>query len=158
LGNGFAISALLGRRDIMELGGLHHSRERVFLLSTTHGAESSALGAAMAVMQAYQREDPIGTMHRQGERLRAGLRTAIGRHGLDGYVDVLGRPCNLVYATRDAERQPSQQFRTLFMNELIRHGILAPSFVVSAAHSDADIDITIEAVDAALAVYRRALD
>jgi glutamate-1-semialdehyde 2,1-aminomutase len=44
------------------------------------------------------------------------------------------------------------------MNELIRHGILAPSFVVSAAHSDTDIDVTIEAVDAALAVYRRALD
>jgi glutamate-1-semialdehyde 2,1-aminomutase len=43
-------------------------------------------------------------------------------------------------------------------NELIRHGILAPSFVVSAAHSDADIDATIAAVDAALVVYRRALD
>ena len=158
LGNGFAISALLGRREIMELGGLHHSRERVFLLSTTHGAESSALAAAMAVMQAYQREDPIGTMYRQGERLGVGLRAAIGRHGLDGYVEVVGRPCNLVYATRDAEGQPSQQFRTLFMRELIRHGILAPSFVVSAAHADADIDVTIEAVDAALAVYRRALD
>jgi glutamate-1-semialdehyde 2,1-aminomutase len=97
-------------------------------------------------------------MYRQGERLAVGVRAAIRRHGLDGYVEVLGRSCNLVYATRDVERQPSQPFRTLFMNELIRHGILAPSFVVSAAHSDADIDATIAAVDAALVVYRRALD
>ena len=30
LGNGFSIAALMGRRDIMELGGLHHDKERVF--------------------------------------------------------------------------------------------------------------------------------
>src|SRR5690606_6023463 len=34
LGNGFPISALTGKREVMELGGLHHARERVFLLST----------------------------------------------------------------------------------------------------------------------------
>ena len=46
LGNGFSISALTGRREFMELGGLHHARERVFLLSTTHGAETHSLAAA----------------------------------------------------------------------------------------------------------------
>lgn len=30
LGNGFAISALAGKREFMELGGLHHNKERVF--------------------------------------------------------------------------------------------------------------------------------
>ena len=39
IANGFALSALAGRREIMGLGGLDHDRERVFLLSTTHGAE-----------------------------------------------------------------------------------------------------------------------
>ena len=37
LGNGFPISALAGRRELMELGGLRTERPRVFLLSTTHG-------------------------------------------------------------------------------------------------------------------------
>ena len=37
LANGFSASALVGRREIMELGGLRHRSERVFLLSTTHG-------------------------------------------------------------------------------------------------------------------------
>jgi glutamate-1-semialdehyde 2,1-aminomutase len=49
-------------------------------------------------------------------------------------------------------------FRALFLQELIRRGVLAPSFVVSSSHSDEDIDRTIEAVAGALAVYRRALD
>jgi len=45
IGNGFSVSALVGKREIMELGGLKHDRERVFLLSTTHGAETHALAS-----------------------------------------------------------------------------------------------------------------
>lgn len=44
------------------------------------------------------------------------------------------------------------------MQELVRRGILAPSFVVSFSHTEADIDQTIEAVEAALPAYRRALE
>ncbi len=32
LGNGFAVSALVGKREVMRLGGLDHDRDRVFLL------------------------------------------------------------------------------------------------------------------------------
>ena len=42
------------------------------------------------------------------------------------------------------------------MQELIRGGVLAPSFVVSYSHSDDDIDLTVEAVDCAAEVYARA--
>ena len=63
-----------------------------------------------------------------------------------------------MHETRDAERQSSQAFRTLFLQELVRRGVLAPSFVVSAAHDDDAIDRTVEAVAGALRVYRRALD
>ena len=158
LGNGFAISALAGRRDLMELGGLHHDRERVFLLSTTHGAETHSLAAAIAVMEAYRERDVVDCLYRQGSRLAAGVRQAIGHHGLAGHFEVLGRPCNLVYATRDQEHQPSQPFRTLFLQETIRRGLLAPSLVISYAHDDAAVDETVEIIDQALGVYRSALD
>lgn len=158
LGNGFAISALAGRREIMERGGLRHDEERVFLLSTTHGAETHALAAALEVLRIYQREPVIETIYRQGERLRTGVERAIEEQGLEGYFAVLGRPCNLIYATRDERGERSQPFRTLFLQELLRHGVLAPSFIVSYAHDDSAIDHTIAAVGEALAVYRRALD
>ena len=54
LANGFSVSALAGRREFMRLGGLDHDRPRVFLLSTTHGAETHALAAAIATMQVYR--------------------------------------------------------------------------------------------------------
>lgn len=157
LGNGFAISALAGRRDVMELGGLRHDKARVFLLSTTHGAETHALAAAQATMTAYQKEHVIAVLEAQGIRLRRAVEASIAELQLEPYFQVLGRPCNLIYATRDAEGARSQGFRTLFLQELIRRGILAPSFVVSFAHSDADIDRTAEAVHESLIVYRKAL-
>jgi glutamate-1-semialdehyde 2,1-aminomutase len=158
LGNGFAISALIGKREIMRLGGLNHDRDRVFLLSTTHGAETHALAAAVAVMNVYRREPVIETLERQGMRLKTGIEAMARRHGLSDYFSVAGHPSNLVYVCRDSNGVPSQIFRTLVLQELIRHGILAPSFVVSYSHSDADIDQTIDAVDDTLAIYRKALD
>ena len=44
------------------------------------------------------------------------------------------------------------------MQELVKRGIIAPSFVVSLAHTEEDIDRTIDAVADALVLYRRALD
>ena len=157
MANGFSISALCGRRDIMRLGGNEHDRERVFLLSTTHGAETHALAAAIATMRFYKTEPVVETLHARGARLRHGCAQAAAHHGLTGHVDVVGRDCNLLFTTKDADKRPSQSFRTLFMQEMIRRGVVAPSFVVSYSHSEADIDRTVEAVDAALAVYAHAL-
>jgi glutamate-1-semialdehyde 2,1-aminomutase len=158
LGNGFAVSALVGRRDIMELGGLDHTRPRVFLLSTTHGAEYHGLAAAMEVMRTYQEEPVVDSLWRQGSRLAAGIRRIIAGLHLDGYFEVLGRPCNLVFATRDAERNPSQPFRTLFLRETLNRGLIMPSMVVSYAHTDDVIDSTIDRVGEALVVYKRSLE
>lgn len=158
LGNGFAISALVGKREFMRLGGLDHDRDRVFLLSTTHGAETPALAAALAVMEIYRNEPVVETLQRQGLRLKTGIELASARHGLGGFFQLAGQPANLVYACRDLDGSPSQIFRTLFLQETIRRGLLAPSLVVSYSHSDDDIDRTVEAIDGALGVYRRALE
>lgn len=158
MANGFALSALAGKREIMELGGLHHDKERVFLLSTTHGAETHAMAAAMATMCVYQHEPVIEHLYRQGERLMKGVNQVIDGYNLSGHVAVLGKPCSLVYATRDKDKKDSQTFRALFMQEIIKRGVLGPSFILSYSHSDADIDRTIEAVAGALGVYRQALE
>jgi glutamate-1-semialdehyde 2,1-aminomutase len=158
LGNGFAVSALVGRREFMELGGLHHQRERVFLLSTTHGAETHSLAAAAKVIATYREEDVVGALYRQGDRLERGLGESIKRYGLQSNFVLSGPPCALIFGALDGQGMPSQALRTLFMQEMLKLGILAPSFLVSYAHDDRAIDRTIEAASTALQVYRRALD
>ena len=158
LANGMSVSALVGKKDIMELGGLEHDRERVFLLSTTHGAETHSLAAAIATMRIYQTEPVIQTLYRQGERLRDGLNHVIRQHGLLDYVEVVGKACCMVIVTRDLDKRPSQWFRSLLLQETIKRGVFMLSLVVSYSHSDADIEATVSAVDEALFVYRKALD
>jgi glutamate-1-semialdehyde 2,1-aminomutase len=71
---------------------------------------------------------------------------------------LVGHPSNIVYATLDETGARSQPFRTLFLQEIIRRGVLAPSFVVGTAHDDAAIDQTVNSVGEALRVYMRALE
>lgn len=158
LANGYPLSALAGKREIMDRGGLYHDKERVFLLSTTHGAESSALAAALAVIGYYKKHDVPAVLHRQGERLRRGILKTVDELKLRDHFTIDGRDCSLFYGTRDQDKKPSQQFRTLFLQQSLRRGLLAPSFIMSYSHADADIDWTVEIVSECLLVYRDALE
>lgn len=158
MANGYSLSALVGLREIMQLGGIRHQGERVFLLSTTHGAEYPALAAAIATMGIYKSEPVIAHLYEAGERLRRGVEQAAVAHNVGDYFSLNGRPCNLLFATLDVDRKPSQAFRTLFLQELIKGGVIAPSFIVSYSHDDTSIDQTIHVVERALRVYRKALD
>lgn len=157
LANGFPLSALCGRRDVMRLGSRERDGDRVFLLSTTHGAEIPSLAAGVKTLEIYRNEPVVEHLYRQGERLASGMGESIRRHGLQRHVEILGRPCSLLYTTRGVDGTPSQEFRTLFLQETIRRGVLAPSLFVSYSHQDEDIDRTVEAIDGALDVYARAL-
>lgn len=158
MGNGFAVSALAGRRELMELGGLRTDDDRVFLLSTTHGAETSGLAAFLAVADAYRTGDPVAAMEAAGRALADGVRAAAADAGVGDHVTVSGRPSCLVFGTRDPDGEPSQAWRTLFLQELIAGGVLGQSFVTSAAHDEADVAHTVDVVARACRVYRDALD
>lgn len=158
MANGFSVSALAGRRDIMERGGPDSQQERVFLLSTTHGGETHALAAFRASVEVQRREGTAASLMETGARLRSAVEDVVADAGLSEHVVLRGRDCNLVFATLDETGQPSQQYRTLFMRGMLDHGVLAPSFVVSSAVDDRDIDTTAEAVRATCLDYAAALD
>jgi glutamate-1-semialdehyde 2,1-aminomutase len=158
LGNGFAISALAGKREIMDLGGLRHDKKRVFLLSTTHGAETHAMAAAIATIKFYKENNVIETLYEQGKKLEDGVMKASRDLNLQDKVAILGPPCCSVYTSRDQNNQPSQPFRTLFIQETMKRGLLMPSSIVSYSHSDADIAETVEKIHEALVIYKKALN
>jgi glutamate-1-semialdehyde 2,1-aminomutase len=158
MANGYPLSALAGRREIMRLGGFADDADRVFLLSQTYAAQPWALAAMLAVIDIYQREQIAERLHLIGAELRRGVEEVVADAGLSPYFQLRGRDCNLVYVARDDQGQPSQAFRTLVLQEFLSHGILAPSFVVCAAHDPAAIQQTIDAVAELMPVYRRALE
>jgi len=158
MANGFPLSALAGRREVMRLGGYAEDADRVFLLSQTAGGQPWALAALLAVIDTYEQEHIVEQLHSIGADLRAGVEEVVAAAGLSDYFQLRGRDCNLVYVARDGEGSPSQEFRTLVLQEFLEHGILAPSFVVNAAHDPKAVRQAVDAVAELMPVYRRALE
>ncbi|WBA42349.1 glutamate-1-semialdehyde 2,1-aminomutase [Hymenobacter canadensis] len=158
LANGFSLAALTGRRELMELGGLHHAQDRVFLLSTTYGAETHALAAARAVMHEYRIQPVVEHLWQVGRQLAAGLHQAAHEQGVAAQVQAVGQPCSLIYTTRDANGHHSAALRTLFLQETLRRGLLMPSLIVNYSHTPAIISQVLERLYEVLGVYRQALE
>ncbi|MFT3786258.1 MAG: glutamate-1-semialdehyde 2,1-aminomutase [Tepidisphaeraceae bacterium] len=159
MANGFSIAALAGRRDLMELGGLRQTeRDRVFLLSTTNGAETSSLAACVKTIEVYKSRDVIGNIRRTGEQLRDGFNAITRSLGIHEYLYADGHPSLLFYITKDDEHRKSQPFRTLFLQEILKRGILAPSLVANDAFTDRDLEHALWAFSEAAEVYRDALE
>jgi glutamate-1-semialdehyde 2,1-aminomutase len=158
MGNGFSVAALVGRREIMELGGLFHGKPRVFLISTTHGAENHSLAAARAVIRSFREQPVIDHMWRIGGQLLHGLNDAARAAGVAGHFKAFGFPCNPAYAITDETGAASPGLRTLFMQEMVKAGVLIPYIAPALAHSDADVARTVEAAQGALRVVARGLD
>lgn len=159
MANGFSVSCVAGRREIMELGSIEfEGRERLFLLSSTHGAEMSGLGAFVATMRMLQRENVVEHLWSYGRALQALINGKADEHGVAHSLKAGGPACSPWYATLDTSGQPSLSLRTLFSQEMIRNGVLMPWIALSWRHGEQELRLTSEALDRALPVYRRALE
>lgn len=159
IANGYSLSVLGGRRDIMELGGLTHTKPRVFLISTTHGAETVPLAAAYATIQTMIEQPVAETLWKNGELLAQGLNDLISRESLAKYVEVVGFPSNLSLSFKDHDGTTNLVLKTIFLQEMIKAGVLFQGyFAISFSHGQAEIEKTLAAVAHALPVYRTALE
>src|SRR5690606_31431580 len=91
-------------------------------------------------------------------QLADGVNEAARELGVDGHIRAAGRPSCLVFTTAGPDGSPSQEFRTLFLQHLLAGGVLGQSFVISAAHTVADVEHTIEVARSAMLPYRKALE
>jgi glutamate-1-semialdehyde 2,1-aminomutase len=142
----------------MELGGLTHESERVFLLSTTHGGETHSLAAAQATIAELRERDVAKHLWTIGERLSEGLNEAARREHVDEGFSCSGYPCSPVLTFSDVGNVSAGELRTLFLQEMVRRGVLIPYVAPSYSHGPEEVDRTTEAAEAAFAVVRRVLE
>lgn len=158
MANGFSVSGLGGKREIMELGGLYHEKERVFLISTTHGAEMCGLGAFVETVNQYQEIGVIEQIRNSGEALIIGMNKIAKELGIESYFKVIGTPFSPNYLTFDSVGNPSLAFRTLFSQEMIKNRVLMPWIALSWSHKKNEIDFALDATRNSLLVYKKALE
>jgi glutamate-1-semialdehyde 2,1-aminomutase len=158
MANGFAVAALTGKREIMSLGNINvEGQERVFLTSTTHGAEMGSLGAFIKTMDILQRDRVVEHFWDYGQKLKDGINKIAQDLSIADFFYVEGYPCSLNYVTKNEIGEVSMEFRTLFAQELIRNGVIMPYIAICQSHGEQELKITLDAVKEGLAVYKRAL-
>ena len=159
MANGFAVACIGGKREIMELGSIEfEGRERVFLLSTTHGAEMCGLGAFVATVQFMQQHNVIEHLWDYGQKLIVMMQRKADEYNISHSFKVGGMPCSPYYQTLDASGLNSLNLRTLFSQEMIRYGVLMPWIALSYRHGEAELAATEYAIDQTFKIYCKALD
>jgi len=158
MGNGWPVSALAGKAELMELFSTIPGRP-AFFAGTFNGHPPTA-AAALATIDKLQREPVHEHVFRLGERARAGLREVYA--GLGVPVDVSG--FGSVFVTYFLEATPTSYDDLLandvdlfigYRRELMNHGIFELQLNLkrshfSYAHTDDDVDRLLEATEQAV--------
>ena len=160
IANGFSACALTGRAEVMELGGIRkQGSDKLFLISSTHGAETTGLAAMMATIREFKKHDMIEDNWARGEMLKTQLGVIINNHRLDNYLQLVGDPCLFALICKNADGTPEDSFRTLMMQEMIANGVLFQGlFYPTWSHQKSEMDILVRAFESACSVYRSAID
>jgi len=160
IANGFSACALTGRAEIMELGGIRaEGSDKLFLISSTHGAESTGLAAMLATIEAFKAHNMIESNWTRGDVLKQRLEKIIKNHNLESYLKVMGYPCLFVVSCLNSLGQADDFYRTLMMQEMIARGVLFQGmFYPTWSHQQSEIDHIVMAFDESCIVYKRAIE
>ncbi len=143
MSNGYPVSALVGRREVMAAAG------RTFI-SSTYFPNGLSMAAALASLQVLERESVPERVAQAGQRLEAGLRTLVEETGLP--VTLSPYP-QMPFLYFDRDLAPGQDARRdRFYAALIAQGVFAhPRHhgFLSWRHGAAETDRLLDAVRSA---------
>jgi glutamate-1-semialdehyde 2,1-aminomutase/spore coat polysaccharide biosynthesis protein SpsF len=152
LGNGLPISAIVGRRDVMELF------DEVFF-SFTFGGEALSLAAARATLAEIAGAPVVEKIWRLGRSLRDGYNAIAKQLALGAVTRCTGLPPRTAIGFEPTPAADPLTLRTLFQQEAIARGVLALGVHnVSYSHTDEDVARTLAAYEESLGVLKLGLE
>jgi glutamate-1-semialdehyde 2,1-aminomutase len=159
MAGGFPLACVAGPKALMRHfdAALEGTPEYVWQAGTFNG-NAIASAAGLATLAELRKPGTYARLFRTGTRLRDGLAGAVRKHGLAAQVsgeppvfDIFftDRPIVDYRATLTADRERIKRFNA----ELLRRGVVKAvnKIYVSLAHTDADVDETLEIFDQVLA-------
>ena len=145
MANGYPVSAVVGRGDIMKLF------DEIFF-SFTFGGEALSLAAAVATITEMCKENVIGHLWEQGQKLKDGYNVLAREFGVERHTECIGLSPRTVISFKDETGAESLVLKSLFQQECLKRGVLfSGGHNICYSHSNADIEQT-------LRVYRTAME
>lgn len=155
IANGYPMAVLAGRRDLMEFFNTRPGGT-VFFAGTYNG-HAVGTAAALATIEIMEREPVHEHLFRLGDRMRSGLREIHQRFGVEATVTGFGSifvtyfmegpTANYTHLMKnDAERFLDYR-RRLMARGVFKIPMNLKRAHISYAHTDADIDYTLQAAE-----------
>jgi glutamate-1-semialdehyde 2,1-aminomutase len=159
IANGFPIAAIGGKRSLMQRFNTRVGGDTFF--SGTFNGHASGVAAALATIDCLAAQDVHAHIFRLGERMRNGLNTIVKRHGFPCMVAGFGS----VYTLYFMSERKIESFEDLLANdgrlyvryrqELMKRGVFEIPMNLKRnhlgfSHTEADVDISLEAAEGAL--------
>jgi glutamate-1-semialdehyde 2,1-aminomutase len=158
MANGYSLACVAGKKEIMSLGSIEKvGQERVFLLSSTHGAEMSPLGAFISTINFIKKNSVIEHFWKFGDQLVDVINRCKDEFNINDYFLIQGPTCSPFYITKDQDGEASLKFRTLFLQEMVKNNVLMPYIAISYRHGSEELKITEEALMKTFQIYAKAL-
>lgn len=143
LSAGMPLSALVGKREIMET-----SRHIAYM--PTFRGEVYSLAAAVTALQIYRSQDVPGMIHTFGLELKNAVNHISQKLGVEG--EMIGVPYRMIYKFNESDELHRILKRTFLHQELLQRGVLTFNgyMLPSLAHGKKEMEQTISAFRAAL--------
>jgi glutamate-1-semialdehyde 2,1-aminomutase len=160
IGGGLPVGAYGGQKEIMEMVA---PPGPVYQAGTLSG-NPLAMAAGIVTLSALREEAFYERLEIKGLYLEDGLRRAVEEAGVPVRINRVGSLLTMFFTNEvvtdfaSAKRADTERYAAYFRSMLERGVFLAPSqfeaIFVSAAHTDDDVEATVEAAKAALALVR----
>jgi glutamate-1-semialdehyde aminotransferase/spore coat polysaccharide biosynthesis protein SpsF (cytidylyltransferase family) len=138
MGNGFPISSVLGRADVMRIFN------EIFF-SFTFAGEVASMAATMKVLDILEQTDALARLESNGRTLQDGINAMAKESGLRQRVRSVGRPQWSLLKFSDEKGADSPLMKNLFQQEAVKRGVLVlVTHNVTAAHDSAATHQTLE--------------
>ncbi|MBS5916078.1 MAG: glutamate-1-semialdehyde 2,1-aminomutase [Clostridiales bacterium] len=162
IGGGLPVGAFGGRADIMD----HLAPVGDVYQAGTLSGNPLAMKAGYTTLCELQKRNPYADLDARAKRLKEGLAAAADAHGVRATINQVGSLLTVFFTDRpvhtyaDAQTSSVDQYQ-IFFQALLAEGIhLPPSqfecWFISTAHTDADIEKTIQAAEKAFAAVAKA--
>ncbi len=145
LGNGYAISAVIGHEDVMQ------AAQKTFV-SSTNWTDRVGPTAAVATIHKYRREEPFKKFLAFGSRIKKEWVRLGEKHGFPTHAEGMEAMAHFSFDLPDF-----LDYKAYFVQLMLEKGILASNLCyLMNAHTEADVDRYLDACDAAFAVMAEA--
>ena len=153
MGNGLAISAVAGKKEIMK-----QIEEGIFV-STTFGGEALSMAGSIAALKILEKPGAYDYIWKLGTMLKEGLESLIEKYELEDVILVSGLPPHCGVEFEDVGSLDYLDINSIYSQAMIHNGIITVGINnINLSHTENEIEAFLHAAEEAMINIKKAIE